>query len=188
MGHIDDVDEYALQSEVMVRSESASEGVLANFVAHFYYRDDSDEEQAIGMITGWIGWSIAEDDLADAADAVSADSAYIGRIAADALDAVREDDPFVDDVLLIDRLQIEPEYRGRGLLAGMVDKLIETLRLGVNGCVVVTEPEPQRPGGGPYPDGAVRDRALAGLTRSLSASGFEHWPSERAMWRFAMDD
>lgn len=103
------------------------------------------------------------------------------------MDAVRESEPFVDDVLLIDRLSIEAEYRGRGLLGVLLTKLVDTFRLRVNGCVIVTEPEPQRPGGGPYPEDEVRDRALAGLTRSLRAAGFEHWGSERAMWQFVID-
>lgn len=177
-----------IEADVRVWSEGRDEyDLLAMFVATFEERDDDGESIEVGSIMGWVGWSVGEENIFDAADSVSADSAHIGYVASLALDKVRKSDPFVDDVLLLDRLYIEPAHRGRGLLSPMVRALVRTLRLHVAGCVVVAEPEPQRPDGGPYPDGEQRDAAMAGLVRSLAAAGLTHWPEDKAMWMLVID-
>lgn len=57
----------------------------------------------------------------------------------------------------------------------MIDSLAPVLRLNASCAVVVTEPEPQKPGGGPYPDGGQCDRAMTGLRRTLRKAGFQPW-------------
>lgn len=58
-------------------------------------------------------------------------------------------------------------------------------RVDLSSCVLVTEPESQKPGGGPYPEGPERNRVTAGVKRSLRAAGFEEWYDGRAMFRVA---
>lgn len=159
-------------------------GVLKQFRARFSTYDDADDEQDVGSLVGWIGWRVLDEDVADAADAISSDAAYIGYVAAQLLED-DANDSLIEDVVLIDRMWIEPEFRGRGLLGNLVDRLIVGLRLHVDGCFVVTEPEPQQRSGGPYPDGPTRDRAMAGLLRSLRSAGFTEWTDGRAHWRHA---
>jgi hypothetical protein len=159
-------------------------GVLKQFSARFSTYDDADDEQDVGSLFGWIGWRVLGEDVADAADAISSDATYIGDVAAHLLED-DANDSLVEDVVLIDRMWIEPEFRGRGLLGDLVDRLIVGLRLHIDGCVVVTEPEPQQQSGGPYPDGPTRDRAMAGLCGSLRSAGFTPWTDGRAYWRHA---
>jgi len=185
---VSDDGETLVHVDVHVSSEGRDDyGLLAGFGARFYERDESGVEDAIGIITGWIAWSTLGADIADAADSISDDAAHIGYIASLALAEVQAADPFVEDALLIDRLHIEKGYRGRGLLGKMITALVETLRLQVNGCVVVTDPEPQREGGGQYDEGPQRDAAMSGLFRSLEAAGFQSWPNDKAMWMLLAD-
>jgi GNAT superfamily N-acetyltransferase len=178
-----------LHVDVRISSDNRDDyEMLAPFYASFYTRDDADEEVDVGGMTGWIIWSADGEDLATAADSLDADAAYIGGVAHRIMDELREDDPFLDDALLLDRVWIERPWRGTGLLGQMLERLLELLRLDVSGCVVVTEPEPQRDGGGPYPGGPIRDAAMEGLVRSLSAAGFERYREERAMWKLATRD
>lgn len=178
-----------LHVDVRISGENRDEyDLLAAFFASFYARDDSDDEIDVGEITGWIAWSATDDDVADAADSLSADAAYIGHVAQQIISELREDDPFLEDVLLLDRIWIDPRFRGKKLLGPMIDRLIGMLRLEINGCVIVAEPEPQKEGGGPYPDGPLRDRAMGGLVRSLQTAGLKHWKEERAMWKLVVRD
>lgn len=162
--------------------------LLAPFFASFSARDEDDNEIDVGGITGWIAWSITDDDVADAADSLNADAAYIGSVAQQIISELREGDPFLEDILLLDRIWIRPRYRGKNVLGPMIDRLTGMLRLEINGCVIVAEPEPQKEGGGPYPDGPARDRALNGLVHSLRTAGLEQWREDRAMWKLAVRD
>lgn len=183
------LDELDLEVEVHLSSANWDEyQVLRPFFASFSARDASDGESGVGGMTGWIVWSMGHEDLARAADSLSADSAYIGGIAQRIVDELRKEDPFLEQALLLDRLWIDRPWRGKGLLRPMLDRLVDLLRLDVNGCVIVTEPEPQREGGGPYPDGTLRDTAMNGLVRSLEAAGLECYGQERAMWKLAARD
>lgn len=180
--HSDETDEdLYLGISVYIRDEpSDPSGCLKRFFADF--SGDQYDEEALGTLCGWIGWRVLGEDIADSADAISADSAYIGAVAATILED-DERDLLIEDVVLVDRMWIEPKFRGRKLLARMVDQLVSSLRLDVNGCYIVTEPEPQQPSGGPYPGGPVRDKAMAGLLRSLRDAGFQQWNDGRAQWR-----
>jgi hypothetical protein len=76
-------------------------GPLKGFIAQFYGDEEHDKE--VGSLYGWIGWSVLDDDIAGAADAISADSAYIGSVAAALLEG-DESDQFIEDVVLVDRM------------------------------------------------------------------------------------
>ncbi|MEE3703909.1 hypothetical protein V2H43_10890, partial [Pasteurella multocida] len=103
--------------------------------------------------------------------------------AAEILDDEDLHDDLINTVVLLDRMTIEETHRSKGLLPLMFVSLVSVLQLDRAGCLIVTEPEPQRDEGGCYPDGQVRDRALAGLRRSLAAAGFDPWADGRAYWR-----
>lgn len=174
--HVDPTVDIGLEIHIHETSDDA--GVLNRFDARFSSYDD---DQTVGSLTGWIGWRVLDENLADAADEISADSSYIGYVAAQLVGD--QSGSWIEDVVLLDRAWITPELRGRGLLGELIDRLIRELRLHINGCFVVTEPEPQQEDGGPYPDGPQRDKALKGLLRSLRDAGFETWKDNVAYWR-----
>ena len=145
-------------------------------------RFSTDDGSGVGRLTGWLGWRVIDEHLANAADSISADAAYIGYVAGQLLDD-EDNDSFIEDVVLIDRISIEPEFRGHGLLRRLVESLVVGLRLHINGCYLITEPEPQQVQGGPYPEGATRDRAMSGLVDALRGAGFRPWTDGRAHWR-----
>lgn len=154
--------------------------VLRQFSAYVLYHQESDLEE-IGQVHGWIGWSISEVDLADAGDAVSGDAEALGVAAVEIIDEYP--DAFIDDALLIDRMWLDPKWRGRRLSGAIITDLMELLRLEPESTAVVLQPEPQDPDGGPYNDGVKRDEAMARLHAAYRASGLEPWDDSVVWWR-----
>jgi len=62
----------------------------------------------MGVVSGWIGWRIDDEDLVDAADAISSDAEQLGAAAAAIIDA--HPDAFIDNVLLIHRMYLAPKW------------------------------------------------------------------------------
>lgn len=139
---------------------------------------------SVGLMTGWIGWAITYDDLYDAADAISADAEPLGA-AADQIQLYRDeiDAERMDTALLIDRMSLDPQYRGNRLTATILDNTLDLFRLDAEETLIVLYPEPQRSTGGPYPDGAERDAVMVKLCAAYSDSGLEPWRDSGVWWR-----
>ena len=153
--------------------------VLRQFSASIGYSNDSGPEE-IGIVSGWIGWRIDDEDLLDAADAISTDAEQLGAAVDAIIDA--HPDAFVDNVLLIDRMYVAPQWRGNRLSGGIIADLMSLLRFDADSTVVVLQPEPQASTGGPIDDGPERDKALARLTSAYRASGLEPWRRSVVWW------
>jgi len=91
--------------------------VLREFVASIGYSTESGPED-IGSVREWIGWRIDDGDLRDAADAVTSDAEQLGATAAAIIDANPES--FIDTVLLIDRMHLDPRWRGNRLSGAVI--------------------------------------------------------------------
>lgn len=65
----------------------------------------------------------------------------------------------------------------------IIADLLAFLRFKSESNVVVLQPEPQKPTGGPFDDGPERDEALAQLTAAYRASGLEPWRETVSWWR-----
>lgn len=153
--------------------------VLRQFDAVVEYCTETGRDQ-IGTVRGWIGWQIEGEDLYDAADAISVDAAPLGAAAVAIIEV--HPDAFVDNVLLIDRMYLEPQWRGIRLSGAIITDLLALLRLDADSTVVVLQPEPQKPEGGPYDDGSERDHALARLMAAYRASGLQPWRQTAIWW------
>lgn len=157
-------------------------GITADFFLDTILDDDSETSTLLGTITGWVCWRCLDSRMADAGDALNGDVHCIAFAAEKILKDLPWADGIIEDAVLIDRVTISPEFRGQGYLPFMIDELVSFLRLDANGCILVTQPEPQKPEGGPYRPGDVRDRAMAGLCRSLDAAGFSPWVEGPEVW------
>ena len=175
-------DDTVLQCAITLHDLGEDVDPLREFTAVFSHDDQTGTDHRVGQIDGWICWRCLDDRLLDAADGLSGDAHYIADVAEQMLHQLAWDDSPIEDVVLMDRIFIEPSYRGRNLLPDMISQLIRLFRLDVNGCIVVTEPEPQRPDGGPYPDGPIRDRAMQGLHKTLTSAGLEPSPEGSDAW------
>jgi hypothetical protein len=153
--------------------------IFREFTASFEYAPEDDEVE-IAVVRGWIGWGMAEEDIHDAADAISADSEILGAAAAEIVKA--HADLWLDTVVLVDRMSVEPEFRGQRLSGTLIRSLLAFMRLQPDDTVVVLQPEPQKPGGGPIDDPAERAKALARLTSAYRESGFEPWNDSDVWW------
>lgn len=157
-------------------------GFEAEFSLDNILDDDSESSSVLGTVTGWACWQCLNSRVADTGDALSADAHYIAFAAQKILEDLPWDDTIIEDAVLIDRIAISPEFRGQGFLPLMIEELVSFLRPDVNGCILVTQPEPQKPEGGPYRVGEIRDRAKTGLCRSLQAAGFSPWNEGPKVW------
>jgi hypothetical protein len=165
LGHIDEPDIDLIDTDVRIsRPIDGGVDVLRHFAAGVDYRGESGMED-VGQVHGWIGWSIHDEDLADAADAIRFDAAQVGTAAADIIDTYPEN--YIDAVLLIDRMYLESEWRGKRLSGVIITNLMALLRLDPESTVVVLQPELQNPEGGPYDDGPERDEAMAACMRHI---------------------
>lgn len=177
----DAIDSEFIETSVDIRRPAdGGVDVLRQFYASVEYSTETGPDQ-IGTVSGWIGWQIEDEDLYEAADAISADAEPLGATAAEIIEV--HPDVFVDTVLLIDRMYLDPKWRGNRLSGAIIDDLLKLLRFESDSTVVVLQPEPQRPTGGPYDDGTERNGALARLTAACRASGLEPWRQTVIWWR-----
>lgn len=153
--------------------------VLRQFTADVTYVGEYDDE-AIGGVMGWIGWQILDDDVHDAADAISGDAETLGQAAEQIIEAYPEN--YIDTVLLIDRMHIDPKWRGHRLSGAIIIDLMALFRLDRERTAVVLQPEPQRPEGGPFPYGSERNQAMARLEAAYEESGLERWKDTVVWW------
>lgn len=173
------IDPARIETSVNIRRPLAGDiDLLRQFDAVVEYSTESECED-LGSVRGWISWRIEGDDLYDAADSISSDAEPLGAAAVAIIEA--HPDAFVESVVLIDRMHLKPEWRGNRLSGAIIRDLLALLRLDAESTVVVLQPEPQKPEGGPYDDGAQRDQALARLEAAYRASGLEQW-SHTAIW------
>lgn len=165
-----------IQAEICSHSSNYEElDHLRPFTCNFEttVHEEGEELRSLGAITGWFALSCLDRDIADEGDAISHDSMEISQVAHEYLRDQDWNEELIENTLLINRIRIDPDLRGRGYLAPMVNALVSAFGLTRVGCLLVTRPEPQQSGGGPYPDGDQRDKALAGLQRALASAGFE---------------
>lgn len=144
---------------------------------------ESDEGEPLeaGVIVGFVGWRILYEDVREAADPISSDVEVLGAAARQIIEWLG-DEYFIDTVLFVDRVGLHPEFRGRRRLRTIVERVIDLLRLDRESTVIVTQPEPQLEKGGPYPDGPLRDDALARLIAAHEATGFRRWRRSTVWW------
>jgi hypothetical protein len=140
----------------------------------------------MGSIRGLIGWRIEGVTLWDAADAISTEADLLGWAADEIIESLADGpDVYVDTVVMIEMLQLEPEFRGPCLTKGIIDELVEMLALEPTTTLLVLQPEPQKDEGGPLPDGPERDAALARLRRAYEGQGFVRLGDTPVWWRLA---
>lgn len=136
-------------------------------------------DESIGGIIGWIGFEIGDEDMQDAGDAISYDAEALGVAAADIMERTTI---WPRHALLLQHIGLREEYRGHRLTGVIVKDLMALLRLEPDETLVLFQPEPQRPEGGPYENGPERDAALTRLEAAYRASGFERWRDSLVWW------
>lgn len=138
------------------------------------------ETHEIGRLTGLIGWGLSTDEIVEASDAISTEAAELGWAAAKISEAHPE--MWCDTVVILQLLELQPAYRGNRLTGAVVASLLDLFRLQLDSTVVVLKPEPQGAGGGPLPDGPVRDAAMRRLCSAYSGYGFRQWEESPIWW------
>jgi hypothetical protein len=174
-----DPDDIFIESVEVGRPVDGGVNVLRQFHANVEYSGRS-QTVAIGQVMGWIGLRIADADIADAADAISQDAAILGAVAAKIIDS--RADLWIESALLIDRIHLDPAYRGNRLTSAIIDKLLDLLRLDPESTVTLLYPEPQLPDGGPMPEGRERETAKTRLCIAYREGGLEPWEDTGVWW------
>lgn len=177
---LDNIDAEDIEIELRVTKSYMDGGV--DILRAFYgtvLHIGPDDTVEIGSIDGLLAWNIFGVDVEDAADAISADAYMLGSAAQEIIDA---DEGRYLDVILIERMFLNPEIRGQRLSGAIITRLLDLLQLDRGSTVVVLQPEPQKPEGGYMDDGAERDSALQHLTDAYRVSGLEPWDDSTIWW------
>lgn len=148
--------------------------------------DDGSSTTSLGHVSGWIAWNFGDESLQEAGDAVNADAEALGAAADDIVES--RPNAWIDSVLMVDRMFLEPEYRGNRMARTMLRSTLDLFRLLEAPALVVLCPEPQLPDGGPMEDGPERDAAMARLCAAYAASGLEPWAGSETIWWLLMAD
>jgi hypothetical protein len=142
----DAVDPRLIETSVDIsRPIDGGVDVLRQFSASIGHSVESGLDE-IGFVSGWIGWRIDDEDLLDAADAICSDAERLGSAAAAIIDA--HPDAFIDNVLLIDRMHLAPQWRGNRLSGAIIADLLSLLRLDADATSSFSNRSPKRPPAG----------------------------------------
>lgn len=135
----------------------------------------------IGSVRGWICWDVYSGRLSEAGDAVSRDALDLAA----AVEGIRDSErcAWIDAALMIDRMGLESQWRGRRLSGVIIEKLRDLLGLDPAHTIVVLHPEPQQlEQSGPYEEGPERDAAMEKLQSAYRVAGLEPWGEAGVWW------
>lgn len=137
----------------------------------------------IGSMTGWYSRSVAEGNLTDAGDAIDGEAYELAWGAAAIIEEVT--DEYYDEVLLINRITLDEEWRGHKLMRYLVENTVDLLQGEPSWVIAVLYPEPiSLDGSGePLDDGPERDAGMAKLHAACRAGGFQPWGNGTVWWR-----
>lgn len=174
-----EIDRHAITTTAFIsRADDGGVDVLRQLHVDVECLTESDTV-SIGGIIGWIGFEIGDEDMADVADAISYDAGVLGAAAADIMERTTI---WPRHALLLQHIGLNQKYRGLRLTGEIVQDLMALLRLDRDETLVLFQPEPQRPEGGPYDNGPERDTAMSKLHAAYRASGFQPWRDTLVWW------
>lgn len=182
----DDLNEFSFDLKVTL-GRALEYDLLREFsvsiVADVFDPDGAIICACVGTITGWYSRSVAEDNLTDAGDAIDAEAYELAWRA----DAIIEEvsDEYYDEVLLINRITLNKEWRGHKLMRYLVENIIDLLQCEPSWTIAVLYPEPiALDGSGKrLDDGPERDAGMAKLHAACRAGGFQPWGNGTVWWR-----
>ncbi|WP_334138925.1 hypothetical protein [Corynebacterium variabile] len=136
----------------------------------------------IGTVSGWLSHIPEPSTLHDEATAISVDAERLASTLTPLVDHLTALGEWADVVLLVDRMNLEPHARGHHLAGHILHRLAESLFYPDATVLVVLEPEPQRPEGGPLPAGPERDEAMQRLQGTYKEAGLQAWEHTTIWW------
>ncbi len=164
--------------------------LFQEFAADIHHEDGvgGDSLGTMGRVSGLVGWDAAlwgePGALWSTADVISDEVAEHGKQAEQIFDSLLDRDAAdVRHLLILNRVRLHPEYRGRRLLGQIVDNILEILPLEPEQTLVTTWPEPQDPDGHFSDNWPGRGDALVHMRAAHEAAGFQRWRDSRIWWR-----
>lgn len=175
VGQVDfDVEEIGLSAICIDQPIDGGPGdVLRHFSADVLL-DNPDGDERIGTFSGWVGWQIDGEDLADAGDHIDGLAYALGVVANEIVDDAHAEE-VIETALLIEHIEVQQSFRGRRITRKLVEEAMRALRLREESTVVVLLPEPGGFGVTRLKDGQDRDAALTKLERACQDMGFKPW-------------
>lgn len=134
----------------------------------------------VGTMSGWYSRVANSGALADVGDSISGDAFTLALAAQEII----ERDMFYEEVLLIDRITLNKEWRGHKIMRHLVERVVGVLQCDPSLTIAVVYPEPLAlDGSGRLEDGPDRDAGMTKLLAACRAGGFRPWDDGTVWWR-----
>lgn len=144
--------------------------------------DSGGQNTCVGTMTGWYSRIATSGNLTDAGDAISGDAYSLAWRAQEVIE--KSDDELYEEVLLIDRITLNEQWRGHKIMGHLVETVVDILQCDPPLTIAVVYPEPLAlDGSGRLDDGPERDAGLAKLHAACRAGGFQPWDDGLVWWR-----
>lgn len=167
-------------AEVTITTAGMDADALRAFTAVIV---DEVADRPAGSITGWLGLQQTPSAMYESADSISTDAEVLATAVVEILEHLSDEAVWTTSAVMVDRMILEPTYRGRRSSGRLLDSLLNMLQFDPDETVLVLQPEPQLPEGGPLPPGPEHDAALARLCDAYTTAGLEPWNDNTVWWR-----
>ena len=154
------------------RLPEAPDGTLRRFEAEVEVGPLSGEVLAIGRIEGWFSWEAWLPELLDNGHVAGSIAETMALVAVEIGERIgRLPESRIEAVVMIDRLELVPEWRGNLLGRRIVEQLIDLMLLAPETTLVLAHVAP-----GIGPD------ASPSLHRAYGSYGLEQWQGGGVWW------
>lgn len=166
----DDIALHRLQVSTELRREALDKhDQMRRLTATVLYRDgDSPEAEQIGRVTGWLSRDFDPELLAAAGDSVGPQAGVLTFFAEEIIKA-EPGLPFTA-VLLVDRVVLDPQWRGHGISPTVLERVLSVLQLDPQRTLTSSSPSRSRQ------MGAARSSRATGVTPPRSSCGRSPMP------------
>lgn len=173
-----------MNSVRLIRPRRARQGAFRDFETHIIgIMEPGGEQSVIGSVSGHFGWLAWLPEVIDDAEQ-AIDS--LGELVAAALDISdrlsAESGVEVEAVVMIDRIWLEPRWRGKRLSHRVAEQLVDLLLLAPESTLVLANLEPSPTDAARLAAGADADGALHTQSDGYARTGFEQWRSSNTWW------
>lgn len=172
-----------MNSVRLTRPRQARQGALRDFDAHIVGVMPDGDQMVIGSVSGHIGWLSWLPEVIDDAGQATESLTELVEAALDLGDRLSAEAGIaVDPVLMIERIWIEPPWRGNRLSHRVAEQLVDLLLLTPESTLVLARLEPSPRTAARLAAGASAGGAMHTESDGYLRAGFHQWRTSTTWW------